>query len=831
MSHSIANIRCAVRPLAGAVLFCAVALVSACGGGGGGGGGSAGGTVAPPIAPQPVNCGATTCANLANQQRTGEFNNQYGLGNINAHYAYAYGQHQTGNPFSGRGVTVAVVDSGVDRSHSEFSGRILSGYNAASPGSSVRDPSGHGTGVAGVIAAAKTGSIDGARVHGVAYESVILPVQTATDSDGLPYAWEGLGYAITSGAFVVNNSWDRSYEETITSVDGVGLKTDFGPFFAEMVVNALQSINTEGATISELLATLRSPETIAELRDEFISDTDGIISAMEAERLVRSLLTRLDSDIRFALRLRSDSLPANFPIVVFAAGNEGFNTETGLNKWEIVSNPFNPPSVGQIISTMATSNNGGFGGQIPLMAPNYQRHWLNVIAVDQNNRIADFSNGCGASKDWCIAAPGVEIIMPNTGGGRQVEDGTSFAAPHVSGAAAVLKSAFPNLTAPQVVALLLTTARDLGAPGVDDVYGHGLVDLEKATRPRPGAVGFRFAYSDSDADEGYALDDFAFASLEDSRIVSSPVLSPKAQNVPVGFLDGFDRAYQTDLSRLVSPAAEEGAGFFLQPRARDRVLRNGFYVRGAAGEAPQSFGWRAQSGNVFADVFQVRRNVGARSTARPGTGFAFALGAKQARGAALSGGNFALGVALAEGENGAALQQAAALFSHNGGGWRAEWESGMALEKGSALGATFGGAFAVRRAQTFYGRISGAYSLSPRVRVFAEGTAGRTRAKVGAGAIADFSELRARGWSAGLAGDAWRLSFSRPLRTSSGAMRVRTAGGYDGSGAYAVRESVVDLSSRRAWRAAAEWTDGESLRLRSEVGESGRTNFAAEVLF
>ena len=328
-----------------------------------------------------------------------------------------------------------------------------------------------------------------------------------------------------------------------------------------------------------------------------------------------------------------------------------------------------------------------------------------------------------------------------------------------------------------------------------------------------------------------ALDDFAFAALEDSRIVSSPVLSPKAQNVPVGFLDGFDRAYQTDLSRLVSPAAEEGAGFFLQPRARDRVLRNGFYVRGAAGEAPQSFGWRAQSGNVFADVFQVRRNVGAHSTARPGTGFAFALGAKQARGAALSGGNFALGVALAEGENGAALQQAAALFSHNGGGWRAEWESGMALEKGSALGATFGGAFAVRRAQTFYGRISGAYSLSPRVRVFAEGTAGRTRAKAGAGAIADFSELRARGWSAGLAGDAWRLSFSRPLRTSSGAMRIRTAGGYDGSGAYAVRESVVDLSSGRAWRAAAEWTDGESLRLRSEVGESGRANFAAEVLF
>ena len=529
-------------------------------------------------------------------------------------------------------------------------------------------------------------------------------------------------------------------------------------------------------------------------------------------------------------------------VVVFAAGNDGFNTETGRPVATIIADPGPGQYVGEEIEVVALTNNSGYWSLLPQRYPELVGHWLNVVALDGANVIADFSNGCGESKNWCLAAPGVRIRTANVGGGIQIASGTSFAAPHVSGAAAVLKSAFPNLGAKQVVTLLLMTAQDLGDPGVDDVYGHGLVDLEKATRPQahpecingyrcPRNSRFRLAYSDSDADEGYALDDFAFASLEDSRIVSSPVLSPKAQNVPVGFLDGFDRAYQTDLSRLVSPAAEERAGFFLQPRARDRVLRNGFYVRGAAGEAPQSFGWRAQSGNVFADVFQVRRNVGAHSTARPGTGFAFALGAKQARGAALSGGNFALGVALAEGENGAALQQAAALFSHNGGGWRAEWESGMALEKGSALGATFGGAFAVRRAQTFYGRISGAYSLSPRVRVFAEGTAGRTRAKVGAGAIADFSELRARGWSAGLAGDAWRLSFSRPLRTSSGAMRIRTAGGYDGSGAYAVRESVVDLSSGRAWRAAAEWTDGESLRLRSEVGESGRANFAAEVLF
>ena len=837
MFHAIANIRFAVRPLAGAVLFCAAAIAAGCGGGGGGGAAGPTGPVVPPIVPpvnsKPVNCGATTCDALANQHRTNEFNNQYGLGNINAHYAYAYGETQTGRPFSGRGVTVAVVDSGVDRSHSEFADRILPGYNAANPGSFVQDLNGHGTGAAGVIAAAKTDSASGARVHGVAYESVILPVQTASDSSlSFPYAVDGLVYAVTSGAFVVNNSWDRSHLETLRGINGVELRTDFGPFFAELVVEALRGAEVEGVSTSELLAMLTSPETIATIKDELLMGGENVISAAEAERFTRSLLTRLESDIRFAIDLRSDSLPADFPVVVFSAGNEGFNTETGLNRWEVVSNPSNPSSVGQVISTMSTSNRGGFWGQVPLMAPNYQGHWLNVVNVDRDNRIASDSNGCGASMDWCLAAPGVDIIMPDTGGGRYIDSGTSFAAPHVSGAAAVLKSAFPNLTAPQIVALLLTTARDLGARGVDEVYGHGLLDLENAARPQPGASGFRLAYSHAAENNGLALDDFSVAALADSRIVASPALSPKTQNVPVGFLDGFDRAYQANLDHFVSNADAPRAGFFFQPHLRDRTLQNGFYALGAAGDAPLAFGWKTKRGRVSADFFEVRPGGGARvSAARPGTDFAFALGAENVRGMAMVSQNFIAGFSRAEGGNGADFHQAALAFSRDGAGWDAAWETGLAVEQGSALGAKFGGAFAVRRARTLYGRLAGSFALSPRARIFATGTVGRTRAAPGPGAVASFSELRSRGWEAGVAGDSWRLSFSRPLRTSSGEMRLRTAAGYDESGGYAVRESRADLSSSRSWRAAAEWTNGKTTRLRSEIGDGRRVNFAAEILF
>ena len=58
--------------------------------------------------------------------------------------------------------------------------------------------------------------------------------------------------------------------------------------------------------------------------------------------------------------------------------------------------------------------------------------------------------------------------------------GTSYAAPRVSGALAILKQKCPDLSSRHLSFILLKSARDLGEPGVDEVYGHGLLDLEQA---------------------------------------------------------------------------------------------------------------------------------------------------------------------------------------------------------------------------------------------------------------------------------------------------------------------------------------------------------------
>ncbi|HEX5356718.1 MAG TPA: S8 family serine peptidase [Aquabacterium sp.] len=124
--------------------------------------------------------------------------------------------------------------------------------------------------------------------------------------------------------------------------------------------------------------------------------------------------------------------------------------------------------------------------------PNWPGHyakesWTNgtilvVGAVDANKRIASFSNKAGDTAQYFLVAPGVSIISSyNTG--YAYLTGTSMAAPAVSGAAALITGYWPYLRANQVASILLNTADDLGAPGVDAVYGRGMLNVNRALSP------------------------------------------------------------------------------------------------------------------------------------------------------------------------------------------------------------------------------------------------------------------------------------------------------------------------------------------------------------
>jgi subtilisin family serine protease len=74
-----------------------------------------------------------------------------------------------------------------------------------------------------------------------------------------------------------------------------------------------------------------------------------------------------------------------------------------------------------------------------------------------------------------LTAPAVDLLGARPGGYWRVQ-GTSFAAPLVTGAAALVRSKYPGLSAANVINRLIRTAEDLGPAGRDDRYGYGLVN-------------------------------------------------------------------------------------------------------------------------------------------------------------------------------------------------------------------------------------------------------------------------------------------------------------------------------------------------------------------
>lgn len=100
-----------------------------------------------------------------------------------------------------------------------------------------------------------------------------------------------------------------------------------------------------------------------------------------------------------------------------------------------------------------------------------------VSAIDANGNIPDFSSR-GEEVDLC--APGVNILSTLPGNRYGHKRGTSMAAPHVTGAAALTISSHRFTRAPEIRDILLQTADDMGIIGHDNSFGHGLVDAEQS---------------------------------------------------------------------------------------------------------------------------------------------------------------------------------------------------------------------------------------------------------------------------------------------------------------------------------------------------------------
>jgi len=112
-----------------------------------------------------------------------------------------------------------------------------------------------------------------------------------------------------------------------------------------------------------------------------------------------------------------------------------------------------------------------------ITAPAFIDGVIAVGAVDKSGKKADISVS-GSALD--LMAPGEDVESADRDADYRAGTGTSDSAAIVSGAAALLRSKYPTMSATEVVERLESTATDKGAPGVDNDYGHGILNIVAA---------------------------------------------------------------------------------------------------------------------------------------------------------------------------------------------------------------------------------------------------------------------------------------------------------------------------------------------------------------
>lgn len=253
--------------------------------------------------------------------------------------------------------------------------------------------------------------------------------------------------------------------------------------------------------------------------------SDAITSGVDAARAAGARVINMSlggTDMPPALAAAIGRATAAGIVVVLAAGNGGTD---------------NPDAFAAIANDAATARN-----QVIVAG-----------SVGSTDGISTFSDRAGTEAAHFLTAVGERVQAPDQNNKVYYWSGTSFAAPQISGAVALLAQAFPNLTGGQIVDILYRTARDAGAPGVDPVYGQGILDLAKAFQPIGTAslAGSRTAVS-----------------AVDNASLSAPMGDARQSGLGAVILDGYGRAFAMDLAQTV---ARTGPSPLLAPALQGRT--------------------------------------------------------------------------------------------------------------------------------------------------------------------------------------------------------------------------------------------------------------------
>ena len=392
---------------------------------------------------------------------------------------YSYG-------YDGSGIIISVIDTGVDFSHPDLfgfgmDGKIIGGYDFVDNDEIPEDTNGHGTQVTGIIAA-------NGNLKGIAPNSKILVYKVSEDGESVPTRMiiKAIEKSIEDGADIINislgiNQTNVKIDQAVTKAiqNNIFVVTAAGNFGPELNTIGSPAMNpnaiTVGATFNNIPSSLVS---IFEIE----SKTFNVFPMVGTRSLDEPITSQIvfgkygkiqdlsDLDIEGSILLVERGSDIENEIIYFSDKEKNasalgakaiivYNNEPGIFFGELIHESVD---VGYSPTIPALSLSGEDGLIIKEMLQNNVDGTLDIFY--HPDFVAYFSSRGPVSPFYIkpdLVAPGAFINTTNINKNYNISSGTSFAAPHVAGTAALILQKNPQLTPEELKSILMTTSDDV----------------------------------------------------------------------------------------------------------------------------------------------------------------------------------------------------------------------------------------------------------------------------------------------------------------------------------------------------------------------------------
>jgi len=379
--------------------------------------------------------------------------------------------------YDGSGIIISIIDTGIDLNHPDLNGQIIGGYDFVDNDEVPEDINGHGTQVAGIIAS-------NGNFKGIAPNSKILMYKVSEDGESVPsnLIIKAIEKSIEDGADIINIS--LGINQTNTKIDqavnkaiknNIFVVTAAGNFGPELSTIGSPGINpnaiTVGATFNNVTSSLVATFEIEDktfnvfpmvgtqaltdpITSQIIFGKYGKIDDLLGNNFEGSiLLIQRGSDIEGEIVYFSDKEKnaAN----VGARAIIVYNNEPGIFFGELI-HEYVDEGYEPTIPALSVSRDDGL-----IIREILQSDTKGILNVFYHPDFVAYFSSRGPVSPFYIkpdlVAPGAFINTTDTNGNYKISSGTSFAAPHVAGTAALILQKNPELTPQEVKSILMTT--------------------------------------------------------------------------------------------------------------------------------------------------------------------------------------------------------------------------------------------------------------------------------------------------------------------------------------------------------------------------------------